>query len=97
MGARFVRHDDAVMLEFRVGCVYVCLFSCVLVSRVRTVDVATDVLGSCVLVSRVRDADVATDVLGSYVHSRSLLKKKVERCKGSVELSDFTSKASQQD
>ena len=68
MCAGFVGHHDAVALGFRVGCVcvraFVCmcvyLFSCVLVSRVRNADVATDV----------------PSVLGSCVHSRSLLKKK---------------------
>jgi len=62
---KFVRHDDAVVLGFRVGCVCMCFFS-----RVRA---------------------------GFVCSLQVVVEKKVERCKGSVEFSDFTSKVSQQD
>ena len=50
----------------------------------------------CVWFSRVRSADVATDVLDSWIRVQGSLQvvveKKVERCKGSMELSDSSAR-----
>ena len=89
---RFVRHDDAVVLEFWV------LGSGSQVRDAVDRDVVTWVLGSGGPVRMGSGFWVLGVWLGRVLGSLQVdVEKKVERCNGSVELFRFMSEASQQD